>query len=73
MQTFLEANGMSTYQGSDYAIAGAGRYVRFTNLTDYGDPDYMGLSEIRFVVPEPASLSLIGVAAIGLLSRKRRV
>ncbi len=49
------------------------RYVRLNPLTNYGD-SYTGLAEVRFegtLVPEPASLALLGAAAL-LLSRRRR-
>lgn len=62
------------YYGEDYTLPtpAAGRYVRFDDLTNWGDTDqYVGLSEIRFVVvPEPSSVALLGVGGL-LLWRQR--
>ena len=52
------------------------RYIRFDILSNFGD-GFLGLDEVRFIaLPEPSSLVLAGLAAVGLagysLKRRRR-
>ena len=63
----------------ELALTGStGRYVRFDLKTNYGDSDYIGLSEVRFdgsaAAPEPASalLVLFGLAGGAALGIRRR-
>jgi hypothetical protein len=58
------------------------RYVRFNILSNYGAPDYTGLSEVQFEgelasiptpVPEPETgISLLGLGAVALASLLRK-
>jgi len=51
------------------------RYVRFQS-TAFGGNGFTGLSEVAFyasAIPEPASVGLIGLATLSLLSRRRRI
>jgi hypothetical protein len=50
------------------------RYLRFDLKENYGDQYYTGLSEVKFsdVIPEPASLGLLGLVG-GLLFVKKRL
>jgi hypothetical protein len=70
-----EATGLASYTGETYTLATPvdAQYVRMTIITSYGDPEYNGISEIRFLapVPEPASLGVVGLSAMGLLARRR--
>ena len=49
-------------------------HIRFSNLTNYGDNSYIGLSEVRFgsMIPEPGSLVLFGSGAMLILRLRRR-
>lgn len=49
-------------------------HVRLTIDSNYGDPNYVGLSEVRFsVVPEPSTAVLVGLGLLGLRARARAV
>lgn len=42
------------------------------NPGNYGDPSWSGLSEVRFeVVPEPATMMLLGLGVLGMITKKR--
>jgi hypothetical protein len=52
------------------------QYIRFTVNSNYGDPSYAGLGEVRFTeaIPEPGTMMLLATALAGLLGyawRKR--
>lgn len=62
-----------------FGLSGTWQYVMFDLLTNYGADNYIGLSEVQFdgdvaeqvVVPEPASLGLVGAGALLLAARAR--
>ena len=63
--------------GEDVAFTASGvRYVRFDIQSNHGGAwNLTGLSEVRFetpVVPEPATLCLMGLGAIGFIVRRKR-
>jgi hypothetical protein len=48
-------------------------HIRITNMTNYGDSNYVGLSEIRFsAVPEPTTTALLGLGGLALILRRRK-
>jgi hypothetical protein len=76
-QTFTQATGLSTYTGEDYSLSAANiRYVRFGVLSNYGDVNVTGLSEVRFLgtvaVPEPSSLAMLALGGLVMLWAVRR-
>ncbi len=75
---YVEGAYGSTDPGVDFSLTGAFanvKYVKLTNLLAPGDQDVrVAFNEIRFIAtPEPASLGLFGMSALGLLARRRRV
>lgn len=73
--TLARAPGLDTYTGETLTFGSAvsGQYVRFVTQSNYGDPGFTGLSEIRFIgTPEPGSLVLCSLGAVGLLLAARR-
>jgi hypothetical protein len=70
--TVTLADGVA-YQQVSFPGATA-RYVRINPLSQYGtgnDPR-IGIVEVQLFVPEPATLSLLGLGALALLGRRRR-
>jgi len=48
-------------------------HIRITNMTNYGDSNYVGLNEIRFsAVPEPTTTALLGLGGLALILRRRK-
>ena len=75
-QTFMADDPIDAQTVASTDTATAYRYLRFTANTfvpPVGGFGGAGLNEIRvFQVPEPASLGMLGAAALGLLARRRR-
>jgi len=79
--TFDQASGEPADRGfsidlSSFALADNARLVRFDITSNYGDPDFVGLSEVQFsgtAIPEPSSLLLVGLGMVSLLGYGRRV
>jgi hypothetical protein len=75
---FAQANALETYTGEDFNSFTPfnARFVKFDINSNYGDANsFYGLSEVQFdgvLVPEPGSMALFGIGAIGLLLRRRR-
>ena len=74
-QTLTQASGLNTYAGEVVTLSATGvRYVKFDVDTIFnsspGGPQ-VGLSEVRFV-PEPATMSLLGIGGLLALVRRRR-
>ena len=74
--SLTEANGGDIpAQVVDYQATG--RYVRFDVVSNWGDTNYTGLSEVKFetsAVPEPETYALFGagLGIISLLARRRQ-
>ena len=61
---FIKGDGTSNYQGQDYFFYPGGavnaRFIKFECTTNWGDTQYTGLSEIRFVaIPPPIGTIII--------------
>ena len=81
--TVAQAPGNDSYAGDFVNVAAFNggnplpfRYFRLDIQSSWGgDNSFYGLSEIMFegtIVPEPGSALLLGLATVGLLSRRRR-
>lgn len=75
--TFAEAPGTNGYQGVFIDVTDfTARYIRFdvsNNHADQTGDGFVGLSEVRFhAVPEPGSMSLLGLGGLALFSRGQR-
>jgi hypothetical protein len=71
----LAGTGSGSYEGQriNFDTAFLARYIMLDVNSNFGGDDY-GLSEVQFfaVVPEPSSLGVIALGALGLLARRRR-
>jgi len=76
-QTFPEAPN-SAYAGDTLMLAAPveARYVRFDIQSTFehasNETGRAALAEVRFIIPEPASMSLLGGLAVMVLARRRR-
>lgn len=79
--TFALTNSTTDPFGADtISLSGSARYVRFNVLSNQGDIDFTGLSEVQFngltagAVPEPATwlMMLAGFGLIGAGLRRRQ-
>lgn len=49
-----------------------GRYFKFEVQSNWGDPNFVGLSELQFdSIPEPSTLALLALAACTMLRRRQ--
>lgn len=70
----------ASFGGDTLTLSGVARYVRFDILSNRGDPNYTGLSEVQFnganaAVPEPATwaMMILGMGLVGASIRRRKV
>ncbi len=65
--------GLANYAGERFDITDTtGRYVRFDITDNYGDT-FGGFSEVHFyATPEPATMSMLALGAMGVLARRKR-
>ncbi len=79
--TFALTNSTTDPFGADtISLTGNARYVRFNVLSNQGDPDYTGLSEVQFngqtagAIPESATWTMMiaGFGLVGAAARRRR-
>jgi len=78
ISNFARADATATYAGEEFNSFTPfnAQYIRFDIDSNHGgDNNFYGLSEVQFdgiLVPEPGSAALAGLAAFGLLLRRRR-
>lgn len=79
--TFSLTNSTTDTFGADtISLTGNARYVRFNVLSNQGDPDFAGLSEVQFnslvagAVPESSTWAMMiaGFGLVGAAARRRR-
>lgn len=71
---------MDSFTADTISLTGNARYVRFNVLSNQGDPDYTGLSEVQFnsliagAVPESSTWAMMiaGFGLVGAAARRRR-
>lgn len=63
-------NGIDTASGMVIPVGKLGTYVQVVQHNPSGD-SYMNLAELEAYTPEPASLTLFGLGALGLLAHRR--
>ena len=69
---FAAPNDPIGVQTKTFATVSGVTTIKISNIENFGDANYVGLSEIRFeVVPEPGSLALLGLGGL-LIARRRR-
>lgn len=63
-----------TLAGLSSPTTGRFAFRYFVTGTGTADPnaDYIGIDEVSYAVPEPASLALLSVGLIGVMARRRR-
>ena len=75
LRTFAQANGLATYDGESMSLAGIdAKHLLIDIETNYGSTQSVQLSEFQFfaaVIPEPATLSLLGLGGLAMLRRRR--
>ncbi len=78
LRTFAQASGVTTYDGESMSLAGIdAKHLLIDVETNYGSTQSVALSEFQFfaaipvVVPEPATLSLLGLGGLAMLRRRR--
>jgi hypothetical protein len=75
---FAIADGTDTYTGEDFGgLSFNAQYIMFDINSNHGDANaFYGLSEVQFdgvaVIPEPASLAVLGLGSVMMLVRRRR-
>jgi hypothetical protein len=75
--SFVLTEGTGNWIPADtLSLTGASaRYIEFNLLSDYGDPDYIGLSEVQFYgptgTPEPATMLLLGSGVLAVARKLR--
>jgi hypothetical protein len=76
---FATNDNSNTYTGQTIMLASAlpegTQYIKFQNTSNWGNPNYVGLSEVRFIataIPEPSTLALVGLGSMLMAVRRRR-
>ncbi len=69
--TFARSTGLATYTGEDidlrsFAAADSTRLIRFVIKSNYGDPNQVGLSEVRFFKEPTYSTATVSIAVTGV-------
>ncbi len=70
-QAIGDGNDTAGLQEADFSSASA-MYVVLTAHSNFGSASTWGLSEVRFYIPEPATVALLGMGGLALLRRKRK-
>jgi len=77
--SFSQAPGTSGYKGELFTESFTAAYVRIDNVSNHGNSDGTGLSEIRFnaaaaATPEPGTFALaaLGLLGLGVVAWRRR-
>ena len=74
--TFAQAPASGNTTGESFVLSSSWtnvRRVKFDVESSYGGCNFVGVNEVRFYTPEPATLALLGLGGLGmLLSRKRK-
>lgn len=64
------SQGLGSAQLISFGALISARYVKFDIIDNWGDSNYTGLAEVKFV-PEPATIALLGLGGLMLRRRKR--
>ena len=74
------SGGIESTQTAEFVVQSGVTDIRLTNLANFGDPTWFGVSEVRFdteglappTIPEPSTALLGLLSCVGLTLRRRR-